>query len=307
MVTLRINSKHDGRCDSPVTPWEKAIYLYVNSIGSLILLFQLKRKMDLHVSTQDKAWLPCGNSRGTPRSMSALERNPEIPASITKDDFSPNNDWRRIPRGPSQLAWGLDIPEETQAGLWGPICNSKRTPSFLPQLEKNQEILPSTQEEAVFTPASREKSHFPSWASKGSLTPLRQLKKFPDIPITTREKPWGSCHNSRRGPVFPPHHEMSFHFHALLGKESQHSHHPSRGGGLNLKLERNSMGRATISKDPDVPIHSRYTWLPCTDSMVTLSIESKHDGRCHSPVAPREKATDRYVNSTESLTLMLQL
>ena len=33
----------------------------------------------------------------------------------------------------------------------------------------------------------------------------------------------------------------------------------SREGSLNLKLKRNSRGLATIQKDPDVPVHSRYT------------------------------------------------
>ena len=47
--------------------------------------------------------------------------------------------------------------------------------------------------------------------------------------------------------------------------------------------------------------------IPLTDSTVTLDIVSKHDGRCDSPVAPRLKATDPYVNSTGSLTLLLQL
>ena len=56
-----------------------------------------------------------------------------------------------------------------------------------------------------------------------------------------------------------------------------------------------------------VPIHSRYTWFPCTDSTVSPSIDAKHDGMCDNAVAPRKKATDPYVNSTGSLTLLLQL
>ena len=56
-----------------------------------------------------------------------------------------------------------------------------------------------------------------------------------------------------------------------------------------------------------VPIHSRYTWFPCTDSTVSPSIDAKHDGMCDNAVAPRKKATDPYVNSTGSLMLLLQL
>ena len=58
MVTSRIDSKHHGRCDSPVAPREKATDPYVNLRGSLTLLFHLERRADLHVSTQDEADSP---------------------------------------------------------------------------------------------------------------------------------------------------------------------------------------------------------------------------------------------------------
>ena len=54
-VTLRINSQHDGRYDSPVTPGEKATDPYVNTTGSVTLLLQLERRVHLHVSTLDEA------------------------------------------------------------------------------------------------------------------------------------------------------------------------------------------------------------------------------------------------------------
>ena len=94
---------------------------------------------------------------------------------------------------------------------------------------------------------------------------------------------------------------------SLSRKESQHYRRPSRGGGLNLNLERNSRGRATIPKDPKFPFHSRYSCFPCTDSAVTASIDSQHDVTYDSPLEPREKATDPCVNLTGSLTLQLQL
>ena len=126
---------------------------------------------------------------------------------------------------------------------------------------------------------SQEKSHLPCLASQGSLTPLMQLKKFPDIHVSTREEHRGSRHNSRRAPFLPPHLEMRVHFPASSGKESWHSLRTSRGGGLNLKLERNSRGHVKIPTDPDVPIHSRCNGFPCTNSTVNPSIDSKHDGR----------------------------
>ena len=135
-----------------------------------------------------------------------------------------------------------------------------------------------------------------------SLTPLMQLKKFPDTTISTRDEQRGFHHNSKRALFLPPHLEMRVHFPALSGKQSRHSRRTSRGGILNLKLERNSRGHVKIPTDPDVPIHSRCNGFPCTNSTVNPSIDSKHDGKCESPVSPREKATDPYGNSTGSLT-----
>ena len=132
------------------------------------------------------------------------------------------------------------------------------------------------------TAASRKKSHLPFCASKGSVEPLMQLKKFPNIPVSTQVEHRRSCHNSRRAPFFPPHLEMRVPFPASLVKESRRSLCTSSGGGLNSKVERNSRSRATIPKDPDVPVHSRDTWYPCTDSTVTPSIDSQHNVTCDS-------------------------
>ena len=125
----------------------------------------------------------------------------------------------------------------------------RRTLSFLLQLEKNKEILPSMRDDALFC-CGISREILPSFLSLERVldTPLLQLKKFPDIPISTGEEHRRSCHNSRRAPFFPPHLEMRVHFPASLIKESQHSLHSSRGGSLNLKVERNSRGRATIPK-----------------------------------------------------------
>ena len=74
-----------------------------------------------------------------------------------------------------------------------------------------------------------------------------------------------------------------------------------------MKIERNSRCLAPNPKVPDVQIHSTYNRFPCTDSTVTPSIDSKHDGMCDSPVASPEKASDPYVNWTGILMLLLQL
>ena len=52
--------------------------------------------------------------------MSALERNPQIPALTPHKVLGPGTDGRGNPRGPreapEQLAWGLAFPEANKAG-----------------------------------------------------------------------------------------------------------------------------------------------------------------------------------------------
>ena len=169
--------------------------------------------------------------------MSALERKPEVPASTQYEDLSPGSDYRGNPRGPSQLAWRLNFPEAAPAGLLCPHWNSRRAPRLLPQLEKNQEILPSTGDEALFCCGVLREIP-PSLLSLKMF--LHTFEATQDIPRYTRS-------------------ERRVHFPASSGKESRCSHSTLRGGSLNLTLEKNSRDCSTISKDPDIPMHSRYT------------------------------------------------
>ena len=74
------------------------------------------------------------------------------------------------------------------------------------------------------------------------------LERKTDGPATTLEEPLFSFSSRDEGPFF-----------ASSGKESWRSHLTQRRGGLHLKVERKARGRANIPKDPDVPVHSRYT------------------------------------------------
>ena len=65
--------------------------------------------------------------------------------------------------------------------------------------------------------------------------PFRQLKKFPDIPISTGEEHRVSHHNSRRALVSPPHLEMRVQSPASSAKESRCSGHTSGGGWSHLE------------------------------------------------------------------------
>ena len=52
-VTKRINSRHEGRPESPVVPLEIASDPDVNLTGGLTLLFHLERKVEFHGPIRD--------------------------------------------------------------------------------------------------------------------------------------------------------------------------------------------------------------------------------------------------------------
>ena len=82
---------------------------------------------------------PWGDSRSTPRTMSALERNPQVMAPTPHKVLGPSIDGRGIPRGTEQLAWGLAFLRPPERVPEVPVASREH----LPQLEKIQEVLPS--------------------------------------------------------------------------------------------------------------------------------------------------------------------
>ena len=59
--------------------------------------------------TRDEDCFPLGDSRSTPRTMSALERNPQVPAPNPHKVLGPGIDGRRIPRGPRATRMGTGL------------------------------------------------------------------------------------------------------------------------------------------------------------------------------------------------------
>ena len=131
--------------------------------------------------------------------------------------------------------------------------------------------------------ASRGKSHLTAGISKGSFTPLLQLKKFPEYPSplqgSTRVPPI-----SRGAPIPPP---------------------SSRGGILSLRVLERIPGVPVASQEeaistgkarrtpgschhsqgpPHVLVHSRETCFPCTALTFKPRIDSHHVGTWDSPV-----------------------
>ena len=70
----------------------------------------------MHAPTRDEDRLPWGDSTSTPRSMSALERNPQVPAPTQHKGLGPASTGEESREAPEQLAWGLAFPEATSAG-----------------------------------------------------------------------------------------------------------------------------------------------------------------------------------------------
>ena len=99
--------------------------------------------------------------------------------------------------------------------------------------------------------ASPGKSHLTSGTSKGSFTPLLQLKKFPDIPVSTREEA-GKSRPHQEEPRFRllAREEGSFPF--VVGKEfpAFPSHLKRRHSPPERREE--LQGRATISRVPQM-------------------------------------------------------
>ena len=117
--------------------------------------------------------------------MSALERKAHVPAPNPHQVLGPCIGGRGIPRGPpsnSHGDWPFQRPPEQVPEV--PV----RSREHLPQLEKIQEVLPSRRDEAHFRGGVSRLINLASGTSKGSFTPLLQLKKFPDIPDSTREE-----------------------------------------------------------------------------------------------------------------------
>ena len=120
---------------------------------------------------------------------------------------------------------------------------------------------------------------------------MLQLKKFPDIPVSTREE----AREFRQDPEEPcfrllVREEESFP--CVVGKDSRRSR-PSQEEALSTGKERGTPGSCHHSQSPpDISVHSRKTCFPCTASTFKPRIDSHHGGTWDSPVGkPRGKAS----------------
>ena len=90
-------------------PRGKATDPLIHAKGSATLLLQLGRKAHVHAPTRDEDGLPWGDSRSTPRSMSPLVRNPQVPGLTPHKVLGPSIEGRGIPRGPQATRMGTGL------------------------------------------------------------------------------------------------------------------------------------------------------------------------------------------------------
>ena len=186
----------------------------------------------------------------------------------------------------------------------------------LPQLEKIQEVLPFSEMRPISAEVSPGTSHLTSGTSKRSFTPLLHLKKFPDIPVSTREE----ARESRPHPEEPrfrllDREEASFR--CVFGKEFPA--YPSHLKRRCFPQERREelQGRATTPRDTRClrPFQGNLFSLHCIDFQAEDGLTPGwHVGQPCGKASweslvgkPRGKATDPLIHAKGSATLLLQL
>ena len=143
-----------------------------------------------------------------------------------------------------------------------------------------------------------------------------QLKKFPDIPVSTREE----VRESRPHPEEPRFRLLAREegsFPCVVGKNSQRFRRISRGGALHRKGKRNFSVVSPFAESPRClsPFQGNLFSLHCLD----VQTEDRLTPRCHvgQPCGkasweslvgkPRGKATDPLIHAKGSITMLLQL
>ena len=114
----RIDSHHGGTWDSPVgkprgKPLGKASRDRHRSLdpreGKRDTVATARKESARACPHSRRGLTPLGNSRTTPRSISALERNAQVPAPTPHKILGPGIDGRGIPRGPRATCMGTGL------------------------------------------------------------------------------------------------------------------------------------------------------------------------------------------------------
>ena len=145
---------------------------------------------------------------------------------------------------------------------------------------------------------------------------MLQLKKFPNIPVSTGEE----ARESRPHPEEPRFRLIAReqgYFPAWLGKKSRRSRRISRGGALHRKGDRNSRVMPPFPESPRClsPFQGNLFSLHCLDFQAEDRLTPRWHVGQHCGKAswksfvgkPRWKDTDPLIHATGSVILLLQL
>ena len=160
--------------------------------------------------------------------------------------------------------------------------------------------------------ASRGSSHLTSGTSRGSFTPLLQLKKFTEIPVSTREEARESRTHSEE-PRFRLLAREKGSFPCVFGKEFLAFPSQLKRGRSPQERREELQGRATIPRVPQMsqstPVKRVFLALPRLSSRgSTHTTVARGTALWESLVGkPRGKATVSLIHAKGSVTLLLQL
>ena len=145
---------------------------------------------------------------------------------------------------------------------------------------------------------------------------MLQLKKFPDIPVSTREE----ARETRPHPEEPRFRLLARQggsFPCVFGKESRRSRRISRGGALHRKGERNSRVVPPFPESPRClsPFQGTLISLHCLEFLAEDRLTPRwHVGQPCGKASweglvgkPRGEATDPLIHAKGSVILLLQL
>ena len=199
---------------------------------------------DSPVETPKESRDPCQHWRGNLCFQPQLNMRNSVPAAIAEEsEEAPHN---------SHGDWTFLRPHEL---VLGPHRNSRGTLSFLPQHEKNQEILPSTRDEAIFRcgisreippsllslerildtlEAIQEVPQHTLLHSRRKLKVLPKLKKSPCFPSSSQDEGPYPCFVGKGIPAFPMHLKRRWSQLDTREKRQGSCHHSKRPQCLNL-------------------------------------------------------------------------
>ena len=177
-------------------------------------------------------------------------------------------------------------------------------------------VSPPGQMSPISSEASRGYSHLTSGTSKGSFTPLLQLKKFPDIPVSTQQEA-REFHPHPEEPRFPLRAQEEGSFPCVVGKDfpAFPSHLKRRRSPEEWREE--LQGRATFPESPRWlrPFQGNLFSQHCLDFQAEDRLTPRwHVGQPCGKASreslvgkPRGKAPDPLIHAKGSVTLLQQL